>query len=59
LLRNTHWIDDQLQSTSVTVVLIGQETASRKYVNYEIEQSHSRGNGLLGVRIHNMKDPLG
>jgi hypothetical protein len=37
------WIDDQLQSTSVTVVLIGQETASRKYVNYEYDWDLDNG----------------
>lgn len=50
------WIDDQLNGTSVTVVLIGAETSTRKYVDYEILQSHKKGNGLLGVYIHNMKD---
>lgn len=49
------WIDAQMHSTSVTVVLIGAETANRDYVRYEIQQSLARGNGLLGVRIHNVK----
>jgi hypothetical protein len=49
------WIDTQLKGTSVTVVLIGAETSMRPYVDYEITQSHSRGNGLLGIYIHNMK----
>lgn len=50
------WIRDQLKGTSVTVVLIGTETSKRKYVHYEIEESWDRGNGLIGVYIHNMKD---
>lgn len=50
------WIDDQLKGTSVTVVLIGAETSTRPYVGYEIKQSHNKGNGLLGIYIHNMKD---
>lgn len=50
------WIDRQLDGTSVTVVLIGAETSEREYVGYEIKQSYSKGNGLLGVHIHNMKD---
>ncbi len=50
------WIDDQLYGTSVTVVLIGAETATRPYVGYEIKQSHDKGNGLLGINIHNLKD---
>ena len=49
-------IDTGLEGTSVTVVLIGAETASRKYVSYEIDKSVARGNGLLGVRINNIKD---
>jgi hypothetical protein len=53
------WIDDQLKSTSVTVVLIGAETASRSYVGYEIKQSHIKGNGMLGIYIHNLKDMNG
>lgn len=36
------WIENQLNGTSVTVVLIGYETHTRKYVGYEIEQSYKR-----------------
>ena len=50
------WIDDQLKGTSVTVVLIGAETSERQYVGYEIKKSYSKGNGMLGIYIHNMKD---
>ena len=50
------WIDNQLTGTSVTVVLIGAETSERKYVGYEIKQSHNKGNGMLGIAIHNMRD---
>jgi len=50
------WIDDQLSGTSVTVVLIGAETSTRDYVDYEITQSHKKGKGLLGIYIHKMKD---
>ena len=50
------WIDTQLDGTSVTVVLIGTNTWSRPYVQYEIEKSYTRGNGLLGIWIHNIQD---
>ena len=50
------WIDDQLKGTSVTVVLIGAETSSRDYIKYELEQSWKKGNGILGIYIHQMKD---
>jgi hypothetical protein len=53
------WIDSQLEGTSVTVVLIGAETANREWVNYEIIESVKRRNGLLGVYIHNVKDSSG
>lgn len=52
-------IDDGLIGTTVTVVLIGAETANRKYVNYEIDKSIERNNGLLGLRIHNIRDRNG
>lgn len=52
-------IDAGLEGTSVTVVLIGAATAGRKYVAYEIAQSIKRGNGILGVRIHALKDQNG
>lgn len=47
-------INKGLQDTSVTVVLIGAETAQRRWVKYEIEKSHERGNGMLGIYIHNI-----
>jgi hypothetical protein len=39
--------------------LIGAETASRRWVKYEIDRSIEKGNGLLGVRIHMLKDSAG
>lgn len=53
------WIDGQLKGTSVTVVLIGADTAGKKWINYEITSSHKKGNGLLGIHIHNLKDSQG
>jgi len=50
------WIDDQLVGTSVTAVLIGPETTSRDWVKYEIKRSYERGNGMLGIYLHNIKD---
>jgi hypothetical protein len=49
-------IREKLKGTSVTVVLIGEETAGRPYVRYEIEQSVAQKNGLLGIYIHNVED---
>jgi hypothetical protein len=52
-------IDKALEGTSVTVVFIGAQTAGRQFINYEIEQSIKRGNGLVGVQIHHLKDKGG
>lgn len=51
-----NWIDDQLVGTSVTVVLIGSETLDRDFVQYEIRKSMDKGNGIIGVKIHNIAD---
>lgn len=52
-------IDGGLEYTSVTAVLIGSETADRRWVQYELNESYKRGNGLLGIYIHNIKDQNG
>lgn len=54
-----NWIDSQLEGTSVTIVLIGAQTSLRPWVDYEIEKSWKKGNGLLGVYIHNIKNQYG
>jgi len=56
-IRN--WIDKQLEGTSVTVVLVGANTCSSRWVKYEIDQSIDRGNGLLGIDISKIKDLQG
>jgi len=53
------WIDDQLSGRSCTIVLIGQNTAGRKWINYEIGKSWNEGKGLFGIYIHNLKDIAG
>jgi|SRR3989338_10838452 len=50
------WINEQLKGTSITIVLIGKETSTRKWVKYEIKKSVLGGNGLLGIYIHNLED---
>ena len=50
------WIDKQLEGTSVTVVLIGAETLSRPFVQYEICKSLQRGNAVIGVYINWIRD---
>jgi hypothetical protein len=45
-----------LKSTSVTCVLAGQYTAARRWVRYEIVRSVLKGNGLLTVDIHGLRN---
>lgn len=49
-------IDRALNNTTVTVVCIGAQTAGRTYINYEIDESIKRGNGIVGVQIHHLQD---
>lgn len=53
------WIDKQLESRSCVIVLIGEKTAGRKWINYEIEKAYNSGKGLFGIYIHNLKDSDG
>ena len=53
------WIDQQLNGTSVTVVLVGSGTCSSRWVQYEVAKSRERGNGLLGINISGLKNQWG
>jgi len=50
------WVDNQLNGTSVTAVLVGEETCSSRWVKYEIQKSEELGHGLLGVDVSKIKD---
>src|SRR3974390_2144998 len=49
-------ISGEMEYPSVTAILIGAETAVRPWVLHEIAESWNRGNGVVGIRIHNVKD---
>ena len=53
------WIDDQMYGKSCAVVLIGSQTAGRKWIDYEIKKAWDAGKGLLGIYIHNLKNQNG
>jgi hypothetical protein len=48
------WIDDQMKWKSAVIVLIGKQTASRDWVQYEIEKAWNEKRPLLGIRIHGL-----
>lgn len=51
------WIDDNMKYRSCVVVLVGEETAKRPWVQYEIIKGWNAGKGVIGVYIHNIKCP--
>jgi hypothetical protein len=53
------WIAEQMHGKSCTVVLIGAQTAGRKWINHEISQTWSDRKGIVGIYIHKLKDRLG
>lgn len=50
------WIDEQMKYKQAVVVMIGAETASRKFVQYEIQRAWRIKKPLLGIYIHGLKD---
>lgn len=52
-------IDDELKGSSVTCVLIGSETYSRRFVRYELLKSFELKKGQVGVGINWIKDKNG
>jgi hypothetical protein len=50
------WITGQMKGRSCTVVLVGENTANRKWINHEIIKSWDEGIGVVGIRIHGLKN---
>ena len=53
------WIAEQMQGRTCTIVLVGTSTANRKWINHEIIKSWNEGLGVVGIRIHGLKDRNG
>ena len=51
------WIDENLKGKSCLVVLIGSDTANRKWVKYEIQRAWELGKAVVGIYIHRLKCP--
>lgn len=49
-----NWIDEQMKWKNAVVVLIGAQTASRSWVQYEIQRAWELRKPLLGIRIHGL-----
>lgn len=55
----TRWIAEQMRYRSCTVVLVGSNTANRKWINHEIVKSWNDGMGVVGIRIHGLENAGG
>ena len=53
------WINKELDRKTCLVLLIGQETSSRKWVQYEIEQAWKKGKGIVGIYINKLRNNKG
>jgi len=53
------WITAQMKGRSCTVVLVGEKTADRKWINHEIIKSWNEEMGVVGIRIHGLKNTDG
>lgn len=53
------WINSTMNYRSCVIVLIGSETASRKWCNYEIEYAWKEGKGIVGIYIHGLENVFG
>ena len=50
------WIDSQMRGKSCAIILIGSQTAGRKWIMYEIKKAWEDGKGVAGIYIHNLQD---
>ena len=53
------WIDEQMNNADCVIVLVGQITAGRRWIDYEIQKAWHEGRGLFGIHIHNLKNHYG
>jgi hypothetical protein len=54
-----NWIAQQMKYKTAVVVLVGAQTAARRWVKYEITEAWNDKRPLVGVRIHGLADNQG
>ena len=50
------WIDDQMSYKSCVVILVGSNTANRKWINYEIEKAWELKKGIVAIHVNKLQD---
>ena len=54
-----NWINQQMAYKRAVVVLVGEKTAGRPWVHYEIKKAWKEKRPLVGIRIHGLSDMHG
>ncbi len=49
------WIANNMKGKECLVVLVGENTAGRRWVKHEIKKAWKDGLGVLAIHIHNLK----
>lgn len=50
------WITEQMKGKTCAIVLVGSDTANRKWINYEIVKAWDNGLGVVGIYVHGLKN---
>lgn len=53
------WIDDNMKDKSCLIVLVGEKTAGRRWVKYEIKKAWEKGMGVMAIHIHKLENSVG
>jgi hypothetical protein len=54
-----NWISEQMSYKKAVVVLVGSETASRPWVDFEIRKAWNDKKPIVGVQVHGLADANG
>lgn len=50
------WIAEQMKGRTCCIVLVGSNTANRKWINHEIVKAWDGGLGVVGIHIYGLKN---
>src|SRR5947208_15398201 len=53
------WIARQMKGKTCNIVLVGAETANRKWINHEIVKAWNDGLGVVAIRVHRLTRSAG
>ena len=53
------WVDQQVEDSDCLVVLIGEETAKKQWMNYSIKRAYELNKGIVGIFVHRLLDEEG